>query len=750
MHRSYALCLAALFSIVAVYASWHLMHRDERPVAEHQSAIDHHDEESVAAPAVDSAAPDVEVDLLADCFPDLLRAQTFSPRPTYGPVDNKTDSLLQIASVPLVSYSSLPTASSTARVNLPIVGELLLFVERGKDETLRDARVLSFLHRRSRTQTSAHVVAVPWQEEGYIVLVDTVPGGLKFRICVIDRQLASAEVLENLLGKSSTEWPNMLRTIGETQEPVPFPANESRMVTVTAEESKAGRHLVIDVRDGFNLKCRQEPDARRCYTFETEEWSSDISQIPEPPWKLEPEGTEVVAVLPMTRPVHVSGQPSVEQPRCLAVVRQQYRSRRPWQDYSLSKTRDAFWVVECGPDCDLNGAVGVGLIHPPPNFPGAEYSCFHAAEARLIFQPELGRYFLVLAGNSVRFYQLDLNQPMFGAPLTLAENSKDWPTPLPVFDEVRLPYSRGGGGSYHHLDGLHSMCGFPLRDFADVGIVVATARLLNSDEPIEFRHGFNFKTRAATTDTLCFTELKITSDRDSVPADDSNRSQSAAPGDPQTCELVAGSTKVLKVIHSFRTQKVGKDHYQKRCVVAVEQMYRFLPTVPDATESLGRAIWILDCTSDCNLKTAVPIGLIHPQQDRTRLSEQIDLTEQPGLPGCLVVLAGAENSNLRIQLFQTEAYKRLNCEALTLPSDPQKWPPQMTRATELKTTVRDLQHVDFLSMFAKTQGFGDSGRATIRIADRNANDATYRWDIENDSWTKVLFSPETSSKYRPQ
>lgn len=760
MRRSYSLRLATLFIFVAVCASWHLMPRHDLPVAELRTAINHRHQESVAAPDVDPPAPGVEVDVLANSFLDMFRARTLSLRTNYEPVENKTDSILQVVSVPLVSYDTLLAASNTSRVNLPAVDDLLLFVERGKDDPLREARVLSFMRTRPNT-TSIEVVAVPWQEEVYIVLVDTVRSGLKIRICSIDRELAAPEALETLMGKPSTEWPNMLRTITETREPIPFPATGHRIVTVSADESKAGRHLMVIVRDSDNFKPGQEPDARRFYTFETDKWSSDTSQIPEPPWKLEPEGTEVVAVLPVTRPVHTPGQPSVEQPRCLAVVQQQYRSWRPWQD-SSRRTRDAFWVVECGPDCDLNGAVVVGVVHPTPNIPGAEYSCLRGGKAQLIYRSELGRYFLVLTGSSaqhgpyssartVRLYELDLDKSKSGAPLLLAENSRDWPAPLSLFAEVRLPYGTAAGGSYYHLNGLHASLGFPWRGSLDASIVMATAPPVDWNEPIEFRHSFNFKTRAATMDTLRLTEQEIRSDRDC--ADDGSSPQPAASGELQSCELVEGSTKVLKVFPSFRTQQVSKSLHQKRCLVVVEQKYRFLPITTDAAGDTGRAIWILDCTSDCNLKTGVLMGLIHPQRTRTGLSEQVDLIRVSGPQGLLVAMAGAENANLRIQLFQAEAYGRLNREALVLPSDPRKWPPQMTRAAELKTKNRDLQQVDFLSISRvhPVIGFGDQqGWIAIKLADRNSNDAAYRWDIKNDTWTRVVFETETASKYQPQ
>lgn len=750
MRRSSVITVAVLLGSIAIGVSWYRMHRHDRPVADYQLAVPNHAQESAAAPTIELASANIATNPLADGFPDLWHARTVSPQATYGPVDNKTESLLEIVRVPLVAYDAVFAAKNSDRTTLPTAGDLLLVVERREKDLLRESRVLSCLPMPSKIETSVQLVGAPWQEESYVVFVDRLQDGLRFRIGAIDRQLGTPEVLENLLSNRSTEWPNLLKMISETREPIPFPANGSCMVNVNADESEVGHHLTIEVRDGGRATCRAEPEARRCYTIETNAWSSDVSQIPEPPWKLEPHSTKIVSVLPITRPHHVAGQPQGDQPRCLAVVRQDYRSRRPWQDYSLNKTREAIWVVECGPDCDLKEAVGVGVIHPEPNYPGAENYCSHSTDAKLIFRAELGRYFLVLGS---RLYQLDLDSPLNGKPLLLPENSRDWPTPLRLFAEVPSPYMTGpgvAGGGYTHLDGLHLMCGFPLRGSLDAGVVIATARPLNSDEPIEFRHGYNFKTKAATKTIFRRTELKVSAEHRDSPPDDSNDSRPATRSVPRACELVAGSTRVLKVLPSFRTEEVSKGHYLNRSLVLAEQTYRFLPTAHDATECQGRALWVLDCAADGDLKTAIPIGLIHPKPHETESFEQVEINRLLGPNGALLALAEADDSQLSIRLFRGEFYKRLKYEALFLPSDPQQWPPQMTQITELKTASPEIHRVDFLAMLSERWGFSSEERVTIRIAGTSTNDECYRWDVAKGSWTKIVFERETSSKYQSQ
>jgi len=357
----------------------------------------------------------------------------------------------------------------------------------------------------------------------------------------------------------------------------------------------------------------------------------------------------------------------------------------------------------------------------------ADVACYAAGEARLVFQSELNRYFLVLAGYlrnvpTARLYSLNLHHPMTDKPFTLASDPRDWPAQLPLVGEKRLSLG-GGGGSWRN--DIYESCGFPMRHGGDAGIVVAAERSL-ANSLGEVRYEYCFKNNVWMKATFHESESAIPARGESLPRDSGLPTTADT---STTCELVPESTKVIAVSPMFRQETNDKS----RCLVAVEQKYRFHSNSPVTPDAVGMAVWFLDCPSDCNLKNAIPLGLIHPGPLTSRFDQILMIRRGQFNWEWFVAFAGAENSQLKIRLFRSMFDKPLNCKPLILDSDPKDWPPQMTLATDLRTDVPLIGKIDGLS----TASIPFENAISIHAIGTNLDEVRYRYHLMKDQWTRI-------------
>jgi len=171
----------------------------------------------------------------------------------------------------------------------------------------------------------------------------------------------------------------------------------------------------------------------------------------------------------------------------------------------------------------------------------------------------------------------------------------------------------------------------------------------------------------------------------------------------------------------------------------VEQSYRYLPI----NNGLHRAFWVVGCSSDGDLKGAIPFGVIYPacsrfQQGGGFCDFSAALVYQPELDHCFVVTNGYSKSGCSLFVFRCSLVKPLVGQDLELTANPENWPAQMEQVAELPMHLLDHQVSIESARLSSNSSNEDASLVVTMKPWSNWQDAwqeTCRYNFRDRKWT---------------